>query len=136
MAPLRAGRLGIQTRADGPHRLVGDHECRDLLFGQPLEAASQLGAHDGIRLAGLILLQVLANRDDRAPPIGRYNPGQKLLFWVLLASMLILLVSGIAIWQPYFAPSVSIGILRFGALMHALSALALILLVIVLASQR
>ena len=74
---------------------------------------------------------VIANRDDRAPPIGRYNPGQKLLFWVLLASMLILLVSGIAIWQPYFAPSVGIGILRFGALMHALSALALILLVMV-----
>ncbi len=74
---------------------------------------------------------VIANRDDRAPPIGRYNPGQKLLFWVLLASMVILLVSGIAIWQPYFAPSVGIGALRFGALMHALGALALILLVMV-----
>jgi len=74
---------------------------------------------------------VIANRDDRVPPIGRYNPGQKILFWVLLASMIVLLVSGIAIWQPYFAPSFSIGTVRFGALMHALSALALILLIIV-----
>jgi formate dehydrogenase subunit gamma len=74
---------------------------------------------------------VIANRDDRVPPIGRYNPGQKILFWVLLASMIVLLVSGIAIWQPYFAPSFSIGTIRFGALMHALGALALILLIIV-----
>lgn len=74
---------------------------------------------------------VIANRDDRVPPIGRYNPGQKILFWVLLASMIVLLVSGIAIWQPYFAPSFSIGTVRFGALMHALSALSLILLIIV-----
>ena len=74
---------------------------------------------------------VVANRDDRVPPIGRYNPGQKILFWVLLASMIVLLVSGVAIWQPYFAPSFSIGTVRFGALMHALGALALILLIIV-----
>ena len=74
---------------------------------------------------------VIANRDDRVPPIGRYNPGQKILFWVLLASMIVLLVSGIALWRPYFAPWFSIGTIRFGALMHALSALALILLVVV-----
>ena len=71
---------------------------------------------------------VIANRDDRVPPIGRYNPGQKILFWVLLASMIVLLVSGIALWRPYFAPAFGIGTIRFGALMHALSALALILL--------
>ena len=74
---------------------------------------------------------VIANRDDKAPPIGRYNPGQKILFWVLLASMIVLLVSGIAIWQPYFAPSFSVGAIRLGALFHALSALALIFFIIV-----
>ena len=74
---------------------------------------------------------VIANRDGRVPPIGRYNPGQKILFWVLLASMIVLLVSGIALWRPYFAPSFGIGTIRFGALMHALGALALILLVVV-----
>jgi formate dehydrogenase subunit gamma len=72
---------------------------------------------------------VIANRDDRVPPIGRYNPGQKILFWLLLACMLVLLVSGVALWQPYFAPSFSIGTVRFGALMHALSGLGLILLI-------
>jgi formate dehydrogenase subunit gamma len=74
---------------------------------------------------------VIANRDDRVPPIGRYNPGQKILFWLLLACMIVLLVSGVALWRPYFAPSFSIGTIRFGALMHALSGLALILLIVV-----
>jgi formate dehydrogenase gamma subunit len=45
--------------------------------------------------------------------------------------MLVLLVSGIAMWQPYFAPSFSIGTLRFGALMHALGGLILIFSIIV-----
>ena len=74
---------------------------------------------------------VIANRDDRVPPIGRYNPGQKILFWLLLASMIVLLVSGVALWQPYFAPLFSIGTIRFGALMHALSGLLLVLLIVV-----
>lgn len=74
---------------------------------------------------------VIANRDDRVPPIGRYNPGQKILFWLLLACMIVLLVSGVALWRPYFAPSFSIGTIRFGALMHALSGLLLILLIVV-----
>ncbi len=74
---------------------------------------------------------VIANRDDRVPPIGRYNPGQKILFWLLLACMIVLLVSGIALWRPYFAPSFGIGTIRFGALMHALSGLLLVLLIVV-----
>jgi len=74
---------------------------------------------------------VIANRDDRVPPIGRYNPGQKILSWLLLACMIVLLVSGVALWRPYFAPSFSIGTVRFGALMHALSGLLLILLIVV-----
>jgi formate dehydrogenase subunit gamma len=74
---------------------------------------------------------VIANRDDRVPPIGRYNPGQKILFWLLLACMIVLLVSGVALWRPYFAPSFGIGTIRFGALMHALSGLLLILLIVV-----
>jgi formate dehydrogenase subunit gamma len=74
---------------------------------------------------------VIANRDERVPPIGRYNPGQKILFWLLLACMIVLLVSGVALWRPYFAPLFEIGTIRFGALMHALAGLLLILLIVV-----
>ena len=74
---------------------------------------------------------VIANRDEGVPPIGRYNPGQKILFWVLLAAMVVLLLSGIAMWQPYFASKLSVGTIRAGALLHALGALLLIFAIIV-----
>jgi formate dehydrogenase subunit gamma len=74
---------------------------------------------------------VINNREERLPPVGRYNAGQKLLFWVMVVCMLILLVSGIIIWQPYFAPSFAVGLVRFAVMMHALSAFVLILGIIV-----
>lgn len=74
---------------------------------------------------------VMNNREDRLPPVGRYNAGQKLLFWVMVISMLILLVTGIILWQPYFAPMFSIGLVRFAVMMHALSAFVLMLGIIV-----
>lgn len=74
---------------------------------------------------------VVNGREDRLPPVGRYNAGQKLLFWVMVITMLILLVSGVIIWQPYFAPSFSIGLVRFAVMMHALSAFVLMLGIII-----
>src|ERR1700751_2016601 len=46
---------------------------------------------------------VLTNREDRLPEVGRYNAGQKLLFFVLVLCLLLLLLSGIVIWRAYFA---------------------------------
>jgi formate dehydrogenase subunit gamma len=74
---------------------------------------------------------VMSNREDKLPEVGRYNGGQKALFWVMLVCMAVLLVSGIVIWQPYFTPSFSIVIVRIAALLHALAAFVLILGVIV-----
>ncbi|WP_018231983.1 formate dehydrogenase subunit gamma [Thioalkalivibrio thiocyanodenitrificans] len=74
---------------------------------------------------------VISNREDRLPPAGRYNAGQKLLFWVMVLCMLILVVTGVIIWQPYFAPIFSIGLVRFALMLHALSAFVLILGIIV-----
>jgi formate dehydrogenase subunit gamma len=42
----------------------------------------------------------LMGRDDRVPPSGRFNPGQKLLFWSQIGMGLVLLASGIPIWFP------------------------------------
>ncbi|MDD3519516.1 MAG: formate dehydrogenase subunit gamma [Chromatiales bacterium] len=70
---------------------------------------------------------VMAKREDKLPPAGKYNAGQKLLFWVIVVTMLVLIVSGVAIWQPYFAPSFAIGTVRLAVLLHALAALILIL---------
>ena len=69
---------------------------------------------------------VIANRDQNLPEVGRYNAGQKYLFWVMVATIALLLVSGIVIWQPWFAPWFSVGLARVASLVHALAAFVLI----------
>ncbi len=74
---------------------------------------------------------VVANRDQNLPEVGRYNAGQKYLFWIWVATMALLLASGVVIWQPWFAPWFSIGLNRVAVLIHALAAFVLIAGVIV-----
>lgn len=74
---------------------------------------------------------VLANRDDRLPEVGKYNAGQKLAYWAMLASMLALMVSGLIIWRQFFSHMFTIETIRTAALVHALSGVVLILTIIV-----
>ncbi|MCS3393750.1 formate dehydrogenase subunit gamma [Burkholderia thailandensis] len=74
---------------------------------------------------------VLANREDKLPEAGRYNAGQKLLFFVMVASLLLLLVSGIVIWRRYFSLYFPIGAIRAAAVVHAAAAFALIVGIVV-----
>ena len=46
---------------------------------------------------------VIDNREEKLLEVGKYNAGQKLLFYVLILCMLGLFVSGIVIWREYFA---------------------------------
>ncbi|MFJ3483329.1 formate dehydrogenase subunit gamma [Pseudomonas sp. NPDC090202] len=75
--------------------------------------------------------RVMVNSEEGVPPIGKYNPGQKLLFWTLLLCMLGLLVSGVVIWRAYFSQYFDITVIRFGALIHALAGFVLITSIIV-----
>lgn len=74
---------------------------------------------------------VMALREDKVPPVGRYNAGQKVLFFVLIACMLGLLLSGIVIWRAYFAFYFPIGVVRFAALLHAFCAFVIIASIVV-----
>lgn len=74
---------------------------------------------------------VLNNREDRLPEVGRYNAGQKLLFWVLVLCMLVLLASGIVIWRQYFGHLFGIELIRLAALAHAAAAFVLVTSIIV-----
>jgi len=74
---------------------------------------------------------VLANREDKLPRIGKYNAGQKLLFFVLVLSMVVLLLSGIVIWREYFSHLFPIGLRRFSSLLHAFFAFVIIMSIIV-----
>jgi formate dehydrogenase subunit gamma len=74
---------------------------------------------------------VLTNREDRLPEVGRYNAGQKLLFFVLVLCLLLLLLSGIVIWRAYFAFYFPIEVVRVAAVIHAVTAFVLICSIIV-----
>jgi formate dehydrogenase subunit gamma len=74
---------------------------------------------------------VVGNREDRLPEVGRYNAGQKALFWVMVVCMVLLILTGIVMWRPYFAPAFPIPLIRAASLLHALAAFVLILGVIV-----
>jgi formate dehydrogenase subunit gamma len=74
---------------------------------------------------------VLNNREDRLPKIGRYNAGQKLLFFTLIFCMSCLLLSGIVIWRAYFAFYFPIEIVRAAALLHAFCAFVLIVSIVI-----
>lgn len=74
---------------------------------------------------------VIANREDKLPEVGRYNAGQKVLFFVLVLCMLGLVLSGLVIWRAYFAFYFPMTIVRIAALLHAVCAFVLIMSIIV-----
>lgn len=55
-------------------------------------------------------------------PIGKYNAGQKLMFWSMVWSVAFLLVSGIVIWRAWFAEYFPIVVVRLGVVIHMLAA--------------
>jgi len=71
------------------------------------------------------------NRDANLPEIGKYNAGQKYVFWLMVICLLLLLVSGVALWRPYFAGYFPIDLIRVAAVVHMLSAFVLIVGVVV-----
>lgn len=74
---------------------------------------------------------VLGNRDERLPPVGKNNAGQKLVYWIFLATVPILLVTGIVLWRPWIADDMPVRALRWAVTIHAYTAfIAIITLVI------
>jgi formate dehydrogenase subunit gamma len=77
------------------------------------------------------IFDVIRNRDQGLPEIGKYNIGQKYLFWTWVVTILLLFVSGVVMWQPYFTPYFTVGVVRVAVLVHAFSAVVAILGLIV-----
>jgi formate dehydrogenase subunit gamma len=72
-------------------------------------------------------------RGDKAgmPPVGKYNYGQKAVFWLMSVSVLVLVITGVMFWRPWFAPYFSIDVMRVAVLLHSVSAVVLVLSTIV-----
>ena len=70
---------------------------------------------------------VMMNREKDLPEIGKYNAAQKYMFWLMVICMWLLIVSGIVMWRPYFAYAFPIDINRIAVVVHALSAVVLVI---------
>lgn len=77
------------------------------------------------------LSDVINNRERNLPEIDKYNIGQKQLFWVMVVTMVLLLVSGVILWRPYFAGFFPIPVIRVAAVVHMLAGFVLILGIVV-----
>jgi len=70
--------------------------------------------------------KVMANKEDEVPEVGRYNAGQKLVFWGMSLLILALFATGIVIWDQYFFAYTGIPAKRIAALVHSLCAVGII----------
>ncbi len=74
---------------------------------------------------------VIRNREENLPEEGRYNAGQKVLFFSIVACLTVLLLSGFVIWRAYFSEFFPIGVIRLASLLHAFFGFVLICSIIV-----
>lgn len=81
---------------------------------------------------------VLQGHEENLPELGKYNAGQKFVFWSMTGLILVLLVSGLMIWEeqiplwaPYAPDLATIPARRIAVAVHALAAVAILLVFIV-----
>jgi formate dehydrogenase subunit gamma len=71
------------------------------------------------------LSDILNNRDHDLPEIDKYNFGQKQLFWAWTVSMVLLLLSGFAMWRG--VTDFPVTVIRISSVVHAVAAVVAIL---------
>lgn len=69
---------------------------------------------------------MLRGNKDAMPPVGKYNYGQKMVFWASALSLCVLLLTGLVFWRPWFAPFFSVPVLRIAVLLHSVAAVVLV----------
>ena len=81
-------------------------------------------SEDSAWLAGVS--DVLTAHEERLPEVGKYNAGQKLVFWSMSLLIIVLIVSGLIIWDQYFLAYTSIPTKRVALLVHTVAAVVII----------
>ena len=69
---------------------------------------------------------VLSGHEDRAPEVGKYNAGQKCVFWAMSILIIVLIASGLVIWDQYFFAYTTIEQKRWAVLTHSIAAVVII----------
>ena len=74
----------------------------------------------------LNIVEVLKGNEHNVADVGKYNAGQKMMFWSIMSMIFVLLITGIIMWRPYFAHLFPMWMVRWSILVHALAAIILI----------
>ncbi len=72
------------------------------------------------------LRDVLAGDENKLPEVGKYNAGQKMVFWSMSLLILVLITSGVVIWDQYFSSYFTIEQKRIAVLIHSITAIVAI----------
>jgi len=72
------------------------------------------------------LRDVMTSHEDELPEVGKYNAGQKVVFWSMAILIIVLILSGLAMWDQYFGVYTTIEQKRWAAVIHAGVAVAII----------
>jgi len=74
---------------------------------------------------------VLGNDEKDIPEVGRFNAGQKFVFWAMALLVPVLFFTGVVIWDVYFSAYTTIEQQRIATLIHSLAAMAAIIVWII-----
>ncbi|XKM13739.1 formate dehydrogenase subunit gamma [Orbaceae bacterium ac157xtp] len=73
---------------------------------------------------------VISAKEPEGIPVGKYNAGQKFLFWCIMGLITVLFITGLIMWRRYFAEYFPIEVVRIAIFFHSVAAIGLILLII------
>ncbi|MBX3513796.1 MAG: formate dehydrogenase subunit gamma [Xanthobacteraceae bacterium] len=65
---------------------------------------------------------VVTSKEENLPEVGKYNAGQKMVFWSMSVLIIVLIVSGIGVWEQYFGGYFTVEQRRVAVLVHAIAA--------------
>ncbi len=68
----------------------------------------------------LNIVEVLKGNEHKVADVGKYNAGQKMMFWSIMSMIFVLLVTGVIIWRPYFAQYFPMQVVRYSLLITRL----------------
>ncbi|MBC8797867.1 formate dehydrogenase subunit gamma [Shewanella algae] len=77
------------------------------------------------------IVWVLLQKEEIIPPVGHYNPGQKMLFRSFVVFVLAFIVTGFMMWQPYFAPMFSAEAVNWATLIHSACGILMLIALVV-----
>jgi formate dehydrogenase subunit gamma len=75
--------------------------------------------------------RVMTNRHDGLPDLGKYNAGQKGVYWTQALLIPVLLITGVVAWQEYLGAWMPIPIQRAAVLIHSVGAVFAMTIIII-----